>query len=222
MGELRAVVIKLGRMTGRIRARDGRTGCDGSSGPSIGARGYVVAPEVTILISRKGALASRVRRRWSECWRAPGSSTGALNSIASLVTVCGGARPGPRGELSSPKSMSASSSSGFPPGEIPSPISNWSRPLVSVGERGDVAIVSRVAPYDVRRAMVVKCQAHGTPCSGASVGGSGVIDTSFRRSRAAAVGLLFSNWSTEFHTPRSRGVLASGVKVVNWASQSGA
>ena len=42
----------------------------------------------------------------------------------------------------------------------------------------------RVAPYDVRRAMVVKCQAHGTPCSGASVGGSGVINTSFRRPRA--------------------------------------
>ena len=91
---------------------------------------------------------------------------------------------------------------------------------MSVGERGDVAIVSRVAPYDARRAMVVKRQAHGTPSSGASVGGSGVNDTSFRRSRAAAVGLLFSNWSTEFHTPRSRGVLASGVKVVNWASQS--
>ena len=50
--------------------------------------------------------------------------------------------------------------------------------------RGDIAIVSRVAPYDVRRAMVVKCQAHGTPCSGASVGGSGVINTSFRRPRA--------------------------------------
>ena len=83
---------------------------------------------------------------------------------------------------------------------------------------GDVAIVSRVAPYDVRRAMVVKCQAHGTPCPGASAGGSGVIDTSVRRSRAAVADIALSNWSTEFHTPRSRGVLAFGAKVVNWAS----
>ena len=124
MGELRSGIIKLGRVTDRVRARDGRTG-------------------------RRHA--GRERRRGGH--------------------DDGGARPGPRGELSSPKSMSASSSSGFPPGEMPSPISNWSRPLVSVGERGDVAIVSRVAPYDVRRAMVEKCHAHGTPCSGASVGG---------------------------------------------------
>ena len=113
--------------------------------------------------------------------------------------------------------MSVSSNSGFPPGEIPSPISNWSRPLVSVGERGDVAIVSRVAPYDVRRAMVVKCHAHGTPCSGASVGGSGVIDTSVRRSACGCALALFQLES--FTTPRSR-ALAPVVKVANWASRS--
>ena len=63
--------------------------------------------------------------------------------------------------------------------------------LRAVVINGDVAIASRVAPYDVRRAMVVKCQAHGTPCSGASVGGSGVIDTSVRRSRAAVADCPF-------------------------------
>ena len=33
MGELRTVVIELGRVT--ARARDGRTGCNGTSGPGV-------------------------------------------------------------------------------------------------------------------------------------------------------------------------------------------
>ena len=50
------------------------------------------------------------------------------------MTVCGGARPGPRGEFSSAMSMSESSNSSFPPGEMPSPRAKSSRPVVLFGD----------------------------------------------------------------------------------------
>ena len=48
MSELRTGIIKLRRVADRIR--DSRTGCNGSSGPGIRARGNVVAPEVAVFI----------------------------------------------------------------------------------------------------------------------------------------------------------------------------